>query len=426
MDGEALPSVLRIAIVCGGRILEERLVRRGEDVSVGQSARNTFTIPSDSLPKRLVVFQATAGGWRLCGNPHLKGRIARGGEVLEAPAAAMPLAGNERGKIVAGEVTILFQFVAPPPALPRPRLPVSLRRPISAQLDWMLLAVLAVSLGLHLGGVLYLHNADWPRPLTPETPAEIARPARWTPPVVTAKPRIEDSIPAAAPPAHRGPRHAASAADSAERKMRMAETARQMGVNLGIGSRGPNGKLPDLLAGGAPPADIEKALANVRGVGVATRAPEVPLLASGGNQPGHIARVDELRGGTIASATTTDKGPEHAPAGRVRRAAPVRSTDQISDLHGAGQVIEDGMGAIKSCYERALRKNSGLAGRIELAIDVNMAGKVTNVDAREDTLPDPSVFECIRARVLGWRFPPARGSVATILYPLIFEPLSSR
>ena len=425
MDGEALPSVLRIAIVCGGRILEERLVRRGEDVSVGQSARNTFTIPSDSLPRRCVIFQTTPRGWRLCGSPQWKGRIARGGEVVDAPASTLELAGNERGRIVAGEVTILFQFVAPPPALPRPRLPVSLRRPISSQLDWMLLAVLAVSLGLHLGGVLYLHNADWPRPLTPEIPAEISRPARWAPTIVS-KPRTEDSIPSAAPPVHRGPRHATPAVDSAERKMRLAERARQMGVNLGIGSRGDHGNVPDLLAGGAPPADIEKALANVGGVGVATRTRDVPLIASGGSQTGHIARMDELRSQTLARGTTADKGPEHAPAGRVRAAAPVRSTDPIADLHGAGQVIEDGMGAIKSCYERALRKNSALAGRIELAIDVNMVGKVTNVEAREDTLPDPSVFECIRARVLGWRFPPARGTVATILYPLIFEPLSSR
>ena len=60
-------------------------------------------------------------------------------------------------------MTILFQFVTPPPPQPRPQLPASVRGSALSGVDWFFTTVAAVSFLLHLIFVIYLRNVDWPR-----------------------------------------------------------------------------------------------------------------------------------------------------------------------------------------------------------------------------------------------------------------------
>ena len=46
----ALPKVLRIGIIQGGKIIEERIVRRRETVTFGPSEKNTFVLPASDIP----------------------------------------------------------------------------------------------------------------------------------------------------------------------------------------------------------------------------------------------------------------------------------------------------------------------------------------------------------------------------------------
>ena len=51
------PKILRIGIIQGGRIVEERLVRKRENITIGQSAKNMFVVPSDALPRNWLLFE---------------------------------------------------------------------------------------------------------------------------------------------------------------------------------------------------------------------------------------------------------------------------------------------------------------------------------------------------------------------------------
>ena len=42
--------ILRIGVLLGGKIIEERLVREHTSVSIGQSAKNTFSVAIEALP----------------------------------------------------------------------------------------------------------------------------------------------------------------------------------------------------------------------------------------------------------------------------------------------------------------------------------------------------------------------------------------
>ena len=43
------PRILRIGVLLGGKIVEERLIRERTPVTIGQSMRNTFSIPVEEI-----------------------------------------------------------------------------------------------------------------------------------------------------------------------------------------------------------------------------------------------------------------------------------------------------------------------------------------------------------------------------------------
>jgi hypothetical protein len=170
------PKILRIGIIQGGRIVEERLVRRRENITIGQSAKNMFVVPSDVLPRHWLLFEVSGDRYIAHFSEGMDARIAVGSEIISlaqlrqsgkiqrrGQSFALPLDERSRGKIVLGDMTILFQFVTPPPPQPRPQLPASVRGSITSDVDWFFATIAGASFLLHLLMVIYLRNVDWPR-----------------------------------------------------------------------------------------------------------------------------------------------------------------------------------------------------------------------------------------------------------------------
>ncbi len=78
-------------------------------------------------------------------------------------------------------------------------------------------------------------------------------------------------------------------------------------------------------------------------------------------------------------------------------------------------------GAIIACYERALKRNPNLSGKVELQFTVSAVGKVTGADIGADTLHDDEVNTCITSIVKSWRFPAPDGGEVHFSYPFIFQ-----
>ena len=86
-SGPDAPKILRIGIIQGEKIVEERLVRKRENVTVGQSARNTFVVPaSNSLSRTFTLFELTPQGYALNFTETMDGRISLGDNVVALPA----------------------------------------------------------------------------------------------------------------------------------------------------------------------------------------------------------------------------------------------------------------------------------------------------------------------------------------------------
>src|SRR6476659_2230717 len=75
-------KILRIGIIQGGRIVEERLVRRRENITIGQSAKNLFVVPSEALPRQWLLFEIGGRGYIAHFSDGMDARIAVGNEII--------------------------------------------------------------------------------------------------------------------------------------------------------------------------------------------------------------------------------------------------------------------------------------------------------------------------------------------------------
>ena len=74
-----------------------------------------------------------------------------------------------------------------------------------------------------------------------------------------------------------------------------------------------------------------------------------------------------------------------------------------------------------ACYERALMRQPGLAGKVVLEWTIATSGKVAAARTKTSTLGSAAVESCILASLKGWTFPAARGGSVIITYPFLFN-----
>jgi TonB family protein len=375
-------------------------------------------------------------------------RIAVGNEVIslaqlkqagrirhQGTAWLLLLDERSRGKISVGDLTILFQFVTPPPQQPRPRLPASVRGSWTTGLDWAFTLVAGVSFLAHLVLVIYLRNVDWPRKPDIE---EI--PDRFVQMIVKAKPpeppkqqaktdekteekKVEKTV-ASTSAAKKAPVKEISPEEKAridaERRARLAEQVRNTGILKLLGAKADgSGSIADVLGKGDVDRDQEKAFQGVGGLTVATSDAALRGVKSGTGGSGKVADIGSLRGaGAIASGSTGAGATEKRVSGVVKSEAP--AVDGELDPALVSKEVRARIGAVKACYERALKRNPNLSGKIKVRWTITAAGTVSGVDIADDSMGDSEVSSCIKQLVARWRFPAPSGGSVEVEFPFVF------
>src|SRR5262245_41156167 len=154
------PKVLRIGLVQAGRVIEERIIKQRTHVTVGPSEKSMFVIASTNVPPNFRLFELVGSDYYLNFLDGMSGRIALPtgisdlavlrGQSRRTPQGAyqVRLTEDSRGKVVVGDITFLFQFVAPPPIQPKPQLPVAVLRGAQG-IDWNTTMIAALSFLIH-------------------------------------------------------------------------------------------------------------------------------------------------------------------------------------------------------------------------------------------------------------------------------------
>ena len=96
---------------------------------------------------------------------------------------------------------------------------------------------------------------------------------------------------------------------------------------------------------------------------------------------------------------------------------------QGSDTPALSSALRGTAGAARGCYERALRTNSMLQGRLRVAVRVGSNGSVCSASITEDALHSPEVSSCVLGLFRGKPFPPpSGGSCLDVNIPVSFTP----
>ncbi len=424
MRRAVVEAALRIGIVLGGKLVEERVVR-GRRVTIGQSSKATITVGSSSLPKSWLLAEPDGASWILFVPEGAGGQLFDGEKISPLAPGRVALGERARGRLTLGDVTLLIQRVALPARAPRPRLPESVRAPLFRRIDGVLTAVLLVSLAAHFGCVGYLRTLDFPRKLDVSEPppvswipAHLRQPAPKEP--EPAKKSEPGKISATARATAHRPAPPAPVEDAATRRARLAEAVKRFGVIHAVTARGEgDGVVQDLLRDGYVQADAGDVFAHLGRVGFASNDPN-QLTARGDDGNRNLVRGSQpLRAREVDAVRTGDRRGEHPVD--VKTDAPTEiegGGPKPPDVAGLMAEIKRRVGAVTACYEAEVRHNSGIGGRLVVRFEISSIGKVTGASADEDTVGAPRVTECVLARVRSWRFPPA-GAAFSFSTPFI-------
>ena len=450
-------KILRIGIIQDGKIVEERLLRRQEPVTIGQSPRNTFVLPSGGLPKSFSLFDLKGNTYHLNFRAGMNGKLSIDDSVLDFRALrdqklarkkgdkyTVRLSRNCRGKIVFGDVTILFQFVSPPPPPSKLQLPASMRGGWAQRLDWPFVICLLGSFVVQVFSLVFIVTRDYP-----EEPKGIeALPDRFVSALfkdqeIPPKPKavneedkeeedekedpdrkVEKKQVAKAPPVKKEtPEQSARRKAKELRKMQKDVANKTILKFIGTdGGDGP-GNFLNTLKDGATDVAISEAFDGTSGMVVANKD-GISRDRRIGSKSGKVAGIDDgalkTSGGAVGSGS---KGKEVAIKGRVKIKKPSEAFGTGSlDPSKIGKVVKRRVKAIKSCYEKQLKRNPDLSGKVKVQFTILGSGRVGEVQALEDTMGEPAVAQCIVSRVKRWRFPKPDGGSVTVAFPFVFSP----
>jgi hypothetical protein len=300
-------------------------------------------------------------------------------------------------------------------------LPPGLRPSLSAE-ERLFAAVVGASLALHLAFVIYLRGVDWPRvPALDTVPQAFVQRV-----VVRPAPRPESgAAPAARPATARSPsvtRPTPTRTPTAgDRRARLREEVRAAVLRrLGALGEGP-GLVADLLRDGAVDEAQEEALRGVAGLQTA-EAPALRGLARR-SEDGRLVRPADLRGGgAVAAGGAVDVGGERRVAPRVLVEPPFDGEGgEPGVMARLAAELRQRLSAIRVCYERALKRNPQVHGKLVMRLRLAPVGSVTAVDVEVDTVNDAALLACVRPLVLHWRFQPP-GAPVELSVPVVFQP----
>jgi len=434
------PKVLRIGVVQAGRVAEERIIKQRTHVTVGASEKSMFVVSTPNLPATFRLFELVGNDYHLNFLDGMTGRIAlptgisdlnmlKGQARKNAQGAyQVRLTEDSRGKVVVGDTTFLFQFVAPPPIQPKPQLPVAVLRG-SSSIDWNTTIIAALSFLVHFMALGAIYS-DWLDPviddevsvaglidslknLPPPPPVE-EKPEEKPDEAVKAE-KADAPKAAAAPAGPKGPAAPMSAKESAALSNELDKI--DMAV-LAFAGSGP-ATAGVLKNGEVPTGSLDQAAASAAAVGAG--GGDLKLGSGGGAiRPG-------AAGGGLSGIGSTGRGSGTEGTGATAKVEGPKGNASVGGaavsggtVSNAARVVAGMRAGFRNCYQRGLAENPDAAGSIRLTIRVGAGGEVAGVTPSPSGSLPASVISCVVARAQAAQFDPPEGGSAVIAVPVTF------
>ncbi|MHB1846572.1 MAG: AgmX/PglI C-terminal domain-containing protein, partial [Deltaproteobacteria bacterium] len=328
----------------------------------------------------------------------------------------LPLTDASRGKVVFGDHTLLFQFVSPPPEPARPQLPEVATGGWWRTIDRLFLGILVCSMLFHFGLISAVSGREVSDEVTlDEIPDRFAKLIIPDKPVAPPKPKaVQASGDSAKKPdkskevAKKAPAPKRSdaelAAAAAARHEKMLQAVAQKGLLKILGSEGGSGggAIEDVLSSGGGNSDIASALQGAGGVGIAGS----DSVGAGGHKGGGSGKAADI--GSLGTAGGGKVGlgrkAETHISASVSSSAPEVESSSL-DRDAVSRFVKMRIKSITNCYEKELKLNPSLKGKLAVRITIATTGRVGDIEIDEDTLHSDEVVSCIKSQIRFWHFP---------------------
>ena len=400
---------LRVGVVLGGCLVEERLFADAHPITIGQSLRSRLSIPADGVPFEHALFVRDHGRLLLNPTPQMDARLAAGGAIQTTLQGPTPIERGARGKVQIGTATILFQEVATPVRTPRPQLPASVRGTLGDRIDRRLAAIVGASLALHVGIATWAWLTDIEEaPRSQASAAAMYRQDTITITMPDPDPVVGPSQPGAATPVApvqtpapivSRPRVAARAPSATPKLPTVDDAARFAQMLTGNDERaGGRTEMGPRIPGSELDQQIRDIRDNDRRIG----------NEDGGFRTGPRDGIQDNERQLVRDAPSqldqqAQREERTPPGGRIT----LRPAPQPLTLRSASEIViatiqNRYMHGLKRCYTRALAGEPSLSGKVKLSFTVTETGKTADAEARGLTT---EVDACIEGQMVGWRFP---------------------
>ena len=442
MATPAQSKILRLALVEGSKIVDEKHFKRPTNITIGSDGKNTFIVPASNIPPSITLFEYKSPHYSLVFGEKFDGRvrvgnadvnfqslIAQGLAKKRGNAYVYPLNDSAKGKVSIGGVTLLFQFVAPPPEPPRAELPAAIKGSIWQSMDHLFFGILAASLFLHFSGAACIMLSPRPEEREvgldelPDRFAKLLVPVKLPEPekVPEAKKEDDEKKKEAKKEEAKKPEKVQNT-DVAARKVEIQNKVAQKGLLKILGSSGSGGgAFEDVLGSGTGAGDIANALQGAGGVGVAT-ADSIGAGGPKGGGSGKVAGIGDLGTSGGGNVNLGNKG-DVKVSGRVKEAAPEVDSADV-DRDALARYVKARLKAIQNCYEKELKRNPTLKGKVVVRFSITKSGRAGEVEIEENSLGNEAVASCIRTVIRAWIFPFKPEDDVPVAYPFVFSPAS--
>lgn len=437
-------KVLRVGVIHNGKVIEERLVLKKGPISVGASRAAMFNIPLEGLPPKVEIIALKGGRYHLVCGDGVTCRVTAGGTTFEHRAmhaasgrapALYPLSPDALGRVEVGPVTILFQFVTPPPALPRVQLPELARVRWSGRIDKPFAAIVMWIVLIHVGFVMAVQSA--PLPMAPDMVIwqdekghiikVLIPPQKDDPPDEAAGESVEKPVEPEKP--EKRPEQGRNTGAPANDKPSIEQTrekVRNSGIMAILTAKPIAGSAVSKMFSGGDTVNVQEVFMGVStGVASLDVGLERGNIRIGGGGSGGPIVIDKPGAGrdiNVGGGSAGEKpkvGPNIAAAfGKMDIEPPqvegCLAKDEVT------KVVKPRLRGLQDCYERELKKITSLAGKLTITFMVNGEGTVTDARVESDSMGSPAVADCIVTRLRRFKFPASDCASVTVSYPFIF------
>lgn len=448
-------KILRIGIVQDRKIVQEQLIRDRQTVTVGESTKNTFVFPPCSLPKRFPVFVSKGSNYFLQFTEGMEGKVSIKGSVTELSEFRgrgdavrrggnwiLPLTDTSRGKLSVDGISILFQFVPAPPEPLKGVVHHDFRPKLIEAGDPVFLSFLGLATALMGLFTMYAYTIEFPEISAEEIPdrfAKLLKPEKeeveeveveeTTEEVaegegeeaVEEEEEVQEVEKADEPEKPKETPEEKAAREALEQAKKQEELRAQLEDNPLMASLKLLGTTGDHNSGFAvddPFADsdfvgqdLDAALAGVSGIEVASAA-KLDVRGDGGGSV-DAATIGDLKTGEGGSASVGgDVGV------KVEGDVDLGTADLMGegDEDAVRRVVRKYKGQIKYCYDKRLKENSDLGGRIEIEFSI-ARGRVLTASVFGNTTGDSALADCIMRKVKSWSFD--KDVEMDVVYPFV-------